>query len=211
MENIAIYWTEYREVELTKSKVFGINKQLSSQFQIDIDTASLTKKISLYSKIKLSEILSRDYDLPNGLVSFSKDGNGKPYLKGSNINFNISHSKNIIAYAICNKAEVGIDIQYQKDVKTPLAKKVLCPDEFSSFEAHENPSSHFIQLWTRKEAVVKCTGKGIKTGFSTFSVLTDTVVLSDETVYVQDVNILDGFKCTIASIDAVSSVTVKKL
>ena len=213
MANIVIHWTEYREEKLTENVVHKYNKLLPLEFQINPVTASITEKVSFYSKIKLSEILKETCEFPNILGKFSKDENGKPYLEGININFNISHSNNYIAYAICNDAEVGIDLQYVKDVKTALAKKVLHPDEFSSYETNANPSLHFIKLWARKEAVVKCTGKGIKTGFSTFSVLTDKVALNSvcatETVYVQDIHVLDGYKCAVASTEPNFNITVK--
>ena len=82
---------------------------------------------------------------------------GKPLSK--NIYFNISHSHNLVAFIISNKYEVGIDIELIKDnVKDKLINYV-CNDE--EIKEIRNDNNKFYYCWTRKEAVLKCSGKGI--------------------------------------------------
>ncbi len=96
-----------------------------------------------------------------------KNENGKPYLKDcSDFYFNISHCKNIIAIAFCDK-EVGIDIELVRDVNLKIADRFFAKDE----KAFVKDATGFFYVWTRKEAFLKKTGEGLKRELSSFSVL----------------------------------------
>ncbi len=109
----------------------------------------------------LSEIESRT-GIKQSKIEFSRGTHGKPYIKGSGLQFSLSHTGNAICLAfsenISEKGEIGVDIE-RKDraIKPELYKRVLCDEELAALE---NGGS-FIRFWVQKEAFLKRLGLGI--------------------------------------------------
>lgn len=77
---------------------------------------------------------------------------GKPLKDG--IYFNISHSKEYVIFALY-KHKIGIDIEYiNLDIKDDLIRYALNEQEYNNLKNKEE----FYELWTKKEAVIKCEG-----------------------------------------------------
>lgn len=94
---------------------------------------------------------------------------GKPAIANQNalsLQFNISHSHNLILIAITAKDAVGLDVEYQAK-KIPiesLAKLIFSPAEkisFSALKSQEEKEKAFFRSWTRKEAYLKAKGVGL--------------------------------------------------
>ena len=87
---------------------------------------------------------------------------GKPYFEGAGEPyFNISHAGGYAAIAISDR-EVGIDIQNRRNTKTvEMADRFFSKDEKTAVRADET-GDLFFRLWTRKEALGKCTGDGVR-------------------------------------------------
>lgn len=105
-------------------------------------------------------------------LQFSYTEKGKPffadYLNHLNLNFNISHSKNLAVYGITQANLIGVDIEY---LRTNLEVLALAKRFFSAQEylAISNLSGNtqlnlFFRLWTCKEAYLKAVGLGIAGG-----------------------------------------------
>lgn len=94
--------------------------------------------------------------------------NQKPVLQDNpDCHINAAHSGNWIMLAI-SKVSVGVDIEkIVPDFSFPdvIAHSFSAPER-QYIEADANPSLRFYQLWTRKEALVKATAKGIDNDFS---------------------------------------------
>lgn len=96
------------------------------------------------------------------LPLFQYDENGKPHLSNyPSLHFNISHCKKAVAVAL-HHAEVGIDIECRRPVSQALMERVCCAEELSLIRSSADAELEFIRLWTRKEALLKCTGVGIR-------------------------------------------------
>lgn len=92
------------------------------------------------------------------------DANGRPYVFGAP-SFNIAHSGDHVAVAFSEAGAIGLDIE---EVRHPP------PEEVMESVFHENETNAyrsasadmgielFYQLWTRKEAVLKALGEGLK-------------------------------------------------
>lgn len=91
-----------------------------------------------------------------------QDGrHGKPFLlKHDNIHFNISHSKNVVAVAVCDRP-VGIDIEHIVPWREPLARRICTPDEWEQLQRADDREAALTKLWTQKEAAVKMIGVGL--------------------------------------------------
>lgn len=123
------------------------------------------KTISLKAWSYLNQKLKEHYNISISRESIIYNDKGKPYLRNSNIYFNISHSKDLVAIIIDNK-ECGIDIEYiDYDRKIDkLLLKVLSPEEQKECNKSIDKYEYFYRIWTIKEAYSKYIGTGI--GFS---------------------------------------------
>ncbi len=124
----------------------------------------------------LRDILSRYLNRQPERLNFCYNEYGKPMLaeNSGRLSFNISHSGNIALYAVTYGREVGIDVeQIRPDfAEEPIARRFFSPAEtavFSVLAAHEKKEA-FFSCWTRKEAFIKATGKGVSFGLDNFDV-----------------------------------------
>src|SRR5690606_13726055 len=88
--------------------------------------------------------------------------------------FNLSHAENLLYIAVSGESEVGVDIEKVKLRRRleGLAERSFSPRDlahFCSIHPHEQ-AQVFYHLWVQKEAVVKCLGRGIAHGLSSFTV-----------------------------------------
>jgi len=130
----------------------ALNNQLEGEKSDIIDIKELTVE-ELIEEIKETV----DFQYIHG-------DEGKPYWKNEKMPFfNISHSDGIVVIAISD-SELGIDIQKIKSKnELQMAKRfysekearIVADSEAQGFEA-------FYRLWARKEALGKCTGKGVR-------------------------------------------------
>lgn len=125
--------------------------------------------------------------LLNQLVGFhctiEHNEEGAPYLPDHpGLHISISHCRNAVAAAVCDSMPVGIDVEGRRSVSPSLFRRVCTPSEMAEIESSDDPQMHFLQLWTRKEAVLKCRGTGIR-GFESM-----VQALSDPEYYVQDID-----------------------
>jgi len=102
---------------------------------------------------------------------------GKPRLEGHHVGgltFNLSHSGDLALVAITTGREVGVDIEQVRGVEDPLSLTRLNfhPDEHRSLLAQEGfeLAAAFLRIWTKKEAYLKATGKGLAGSLGDFSV-----------------------------------------
>ncbi len=111
-----------------------------------------------------------DMNLPFGSdVSVERTENGKPYFIGSDTCFSISHTDKltVICFAPFN---IGIDCE--KLSRTVKHKRLIADKVFSQNEReYAQDSIKFLEIWVKKEAYVKFTGKGLADikDFDTFS------------------------------------------
>jgi 4'-phosphopantetheinyl transferase len=124
----------------------------------------------------LRSVLSSYLNLNPADLTFRYGPEGKPFLQNLGLHFSVSHSENRVLYALCENSELGVDIEYVRDL--PEAD-ILAKHYFSPFECAELRSTTpairmkaFFCCWTRKEAYIKATGKGLSIPLDSFQVST---------------------------------------
>lgn len=100
---------------------------------------------------------------------------GKPAIKGSRLELSVAHSGDLVAVAVAT-APVGVDVEQLEGRSRPLgggdpdalARLALADDERAALAAVPPPgrARAFLVAWTRKEAVTKATGDGLRAAFS---------------------------------------------
>lgn len=126
------------------------------------------KKRCIAADFLVRKMLCESLDKNTDEIEIYTDENGKPYVTES-IYFNLSHSDKYVAAVVADKP-VGIDIEKIKSVKSNMLdyfcsekdKKYILGEEKSVCEdVPENALERFFEVWTFKEAFLKCTGEGI--------------------------------------------------
>ena len=111
------------------------------------------------------------------------DPNGRPYLADRQMDFNITHTARMSFCAIgtpngtertpfCGEEgqmppwRVGIDAEDLRRIASlricPMAQRWFTPAELEAFLSKPT-DRRFMEIWTKKEALVKWTGRGLRT------------------------------------------------
>ena len=90
-------------------------------------------------------------------LTIEYDSKGKPYLNKQK-GISISHSNEIVAIAISNEIDFGIDIQYKTHKVFKILNKFLSKNE-SKFLDKTNDLESLIKVWSAKESIYKALGK----------------------------------------------------
>ena len=138
-------------------------------FHFDVD-----KKLSLYAELIVRFAACEMLNISNSDIIIDTNEYGKPFLKNyPNFYFNVSHTRN--AVVVCVAAyPIGVDIERVKKAKPDIAKRFFTTDEQQYvFEKNDLIDERFFEIWTKKEAYIKCLGKGLSIPLNSFSVLYD--------------------------------------
>jgi 4'-phosphopantetheinyl transferase len=112
-------------------------------------------------------------------LGFSYGPYGRPTLLGSSaVEFNVSHSAELVAVALTNGTPIGIDVErIRADVSCDaLAREHFCPVELGRF-LEAPPAARtavFFDHWVGKEAVAKGLGAGLSIPLQSICVVDDT-------------------------------------
>lgn len=90
----------------------------------------------------------------------------KPYFSKLDLFFSLSHCKTAVG-AAASKSEIGFDIIDNRRVNERAAIRICSPDEWKLYEAAEDKQRFLLQLWCKKESMVKQSGMGFTEGFDT--------------------------------------------
>lgn len=97
---------------------------------------------------------------------------GKPRIK-SGVCFNLSHSGDWVLLALSDK-EIGCDIERLRQTDAlRLGKVVFTENEMALLRQSRDRLGKFYELWTKKEALLKCMGKGFHRAAKTVDVSDD--------------------------------------
>lgn len=113
----------------------------------------------------LRTLLARYTKVPAASLQFNYSENGKPSLaQFPDLNFNLSHSDGLVLYAVGQNREIGIDVESLRPFADmeEIAARCFSKVEQSDLRSVQQPEQEgkFFRYWTRKEAVLKCTGLG---------------------------------------------------
>ena len=117
----------------------------------------------------LRALLGKYLDCRPESIQISRTLQGKPFLpaafSSAPITFNLSHSRDAVLFAVRLREPVGIDVEYMRDNLDfiALAERFLSVQEYrtiSSLSGAQQKAA-FYTCWTRKEAYLKATGKGL--------------------------------------------------
>jgi len=119
-------------------------------------------------------------------LQFTYNPYGKPQvISEKNIYFNLSHAHNVLLIGINHGKSIGVDVEYERtDIVLPsIAQRFFTEHEYRqliAMPAHEQKTLFYF-IWTRKEAVLKASGRGLSHPLEELEVLSgDSCGLSAE-------------------------------
>lgn len=89
---------------------------------------------------------------------------GKPAVLGTDLELSVSHSGDVVMVAVTSGAACGVDVERldgRRD-SAALGRLVLAESERGTARTERE----FLRAWTRKEAITKATGDGLRVPFS---------------------------------------------
>ncbi|MEY3220526.1 MAG: hypothetical protein RIT27_1883 [Pseudomonadota bacterium] len=128
---------------------------------------SQTQKLAILSKVLLQTVLH------DTLQALQYSALGRPYLKNQP-NFNLSHTDHWVVCALTEKGKIGIDLEKIKMLNYQgLLKRFFNAQEQALFQTEKG----FFEGWTRKEAILKAQGCGLRVELKQIDVSKNPVLL----------------------------------
>ena len=124
------------------------------------------RKTCAAAYLLLCEALRKEYGIIEKPV-FEYGEHGKPFIIGHpEIHFNLSHCREA-AICVISDRPVGVDIESIREYKESLVRYTMNDSEVMRITRSSYPALEFTRLWTMKEAVLKCSGEGIRSDLKT--------------------------------------------
>ena len=167
-------WYKYNIQNLTDDEYAKWYSLMSEEKQKKINKSRIldAKKRTVAGEMLCRKAISEWLGILPESIVFGVTEHGKPYAKNLDIQFNISHSGNMVVCAVNNKP-IGIDIEEIVPTNLKLAKRFCSNEELIYLFGHtpkeedfvytENKKTltRFFKLWTAKEAYGKYIGNGL--------------------------------------------------
>jgi 4'-phosphopantetheinyl transferase len=122
----------------------------------------------------LRSVLGEALGIPPERVAFEFGEFGKPSLSPANgLHFNLSHCRDLALIVLCRDGAVGVDVEPADRASTLLGcEDAFChPEEVAGLSNDEAPrASALMEIWTKKEALLKALGTGFSVAAPSVSV-----------------------------------------
>lgn len=123
---------------------------------------------------------------------------GKPFLERSSVEFNISHSSDLVACAIADNYVVGVDVEKIVNINIDEYLPFMTENERKIVNV-ESEKAAFFDFWTKKEAVLKASGYGFSLNLQSFEVRNNSTEINGQIYYIYHVFLHPDYACNIAS------------
>lgn len=128
----------------------------------------------IVGRARLRQILASYLAVSPEAVRFNYGEHGKPLLSRypHAPSFNLSHSGDFAALAVSGSGTVGIDVEQLRPMGSEIGQRFFTDNENAILAklSGRRRVERFLRCWTRKEAIVKATGKGLTGGLARFDV-----------------------------------------
>ena len=123
---------------------------------------------------KLRELLAARLGCEPRDVALNCNSFGKPRLRCSDLQFNLSHSGGVALYVFARDSDIGCDIEWRRPelAREEVAERFFSDRELQSLRAvpRNRWVDAFFNCWTRKEAFIKALGFGVSYPLKAFDV-----------------------------------------
>ncbi|MEE3469331.1 MAG: 4'-phosphopantetheinyl transferase superfamily protein [Butyrivibrio hungatei] len=155
------------EFECALSKIDPEQKDRIMRFHFIEDKKRALAGI-LLSKYAIAKVFGISLDE----IRVEKNKYGKPHVVGKRgVHFNISHSGDYVVCAVAG-SPVGIDVQEISGQNLDVADRFFSQEERDALAMCEGDAKRklFYEIWSLKEAYIKCIGMGLSKPLDEFGV-----------------------------------------
>ncbi|WMP19450.1 4'-phosphopantetheinyl transferase family protein [Thiothrix lacustris] len=172
-DTIHLYWEKPEAISLAKTDwLNAAEQQRANAFRFRQD-----RDLYVAAHIFLRQTLSQQADIHPAEWQFVSNAYGKPAITNpgyEGLQFNLSHTKGLLACTVCQGRSVGIDVERCKPLQhlASLCQSALSPSESAdvlSNSTHEMQQQRFFTYWTLKEAYIKARGMGLSLPLQEFT------------------------------------------
>jgi 4'-phosphopantetheinyl transferase len=159
------------EFECALSKIDPEQKDRIMRFHFIEDKKRALAGI-LLSKYAIAKVFGISLDE----IRVEKNKYGKPHVVGKRgVHFNISHSGDYVVCAVAG-SPVGIDVQEHKSGGLDIAERFFLQEERDALAMCEGDAKRklFYEIWSLKEAYIKCIGMGLSKPLDEFGVVKES-------------------------------------
>jgi len=144
-------------------------RQRAARFRFERD-----RRRFVAARALLRELLAERLAARPETIELVYGKHGKPALARYDLQFNVSHSGDVAAYAFARGCGIGIDVEEIRALPEAgaIAARMFSRSEndaYAALPAREKQQG-FFNCWTRKEAVVKALGDGLSLPLDQFDV-----------------------------------------
>ncbi|MEU8778353.1 4'-phosphopantetheinyl transferase superfamily protein [Streptomyces sp. NPDC048606] len=161
----------------------------------------------LVAHVGLRELLARRLGTDPGRLVVEREPcagcgrpHGRPHLPGDPVHFSLSHSGDLVLVALA-PVPVGVDVEAVRP-PAPAAHPAGALHRAEQAELlalpHRERAAAFARCWTRKEAVLKSTGRGLLDGAAFPYVGTGSDPVQPHGHHVRDLPVAEGFAAALA-------------
>lgn len=174
--------------KVKKQKILRLRDQ-SAQFLSAAGLALLERAVSEFT----------DIDFDPEKLTFPE--NEKPQYPAK-LDFNISHSGEMVCCVISETNKVGIDIEIKRQVTPTLMEKIL---------GNQHSSQAFFDIWTRNEAIIKAACHGTVFNMKDISLSDDGGSYQGKFWYCYEITTEPNYTCHLATDAANADIHVHEI
>lgn len=156
-------------------------------------------QLSLLGRVLLRHGLRSHFKIKD--MKIARLPNNKPYLEGSKLHFNISHSKDLVVCAIA-EFPIGIDVEFIDEKINHLDFQFqMTENEFHEINHSEDKIKDFFRYWTGKESVMKAHGGGMMIPLDSFEIVNNECMIDGKKFFTKEIFMDENYQTCIASSD----------
>jgi 4'-phosphopantetheinyl transferase len=142
----------------------------AARFRFDVDRHRFVA-----GRATLRRLLAAYLDTAPAAVELRYGAQGRPFVPGPGLSFNVAHSGSTALFAFAPGFDVGVDVEllaHARPGDERVADRFFSPLEVATLRAHASAARPhaFLRCWTRKEAFVKARGDGLSLPLQAFDV-----------------------------------------
>ena len=209
---VSLYFVNITDVANAYNVGLRLNELPSDINKKVISYKSREEQLSrICGKLLLSRLLSESgLGSMATLADLSYNEYAKPYMH-ADVDFSIAHSGSVVICALSKEYKIGVDVEKIKETEISIFKDHFTCGEWSYIANSPDPLTGFYNLWVRKEAVMKATGKGIFQSATETDASKDQVVIEKTAYFIKDIFIKDGYAACVATQEKGAEIVIKEI
>ena len=164
-------WYRYDIRDLTDAEYNKWYSLMSTDKQCRVDRFRFAedKKRTVVGEMLARKAIAEWCQVPPETIVFDVNDYGKPFAISLDVEFNISHSGDLVVCAIDDEP-IGIDVERIRSIDASVVKRICSPKELRYLFGYEpkelkdcdiidiKMQARFFEIWTAKEAYSKSIG-----------------------------------------------------